>query len=359
MIEIFKSIEQEIPLLSQENISLNSTSLNEKLKNLILIKTNLPEQQKRLEDEYFGLGPLEGLLAQDSITEVLINSPQEIWFERNGQFLKCSDYFYSVRSYKNIIHRLGQRAHIFTTVEHPFADGQFGEFRISLVGADTSGTGLPQASLRRLAKESWTFDKLQSSRWASPLVLETLKQIYQKQHNILIIGGTGTGKTSVMSSFLNLTPLNQRVLIIEDTSELPLPNGISTKLLTRFDPQGVLSHIDQGVLVQKALRLRPERLMMGEIRGGEAKDFLMALSTGHQGSVATLHASNPHEALIRLEMLVQLGAPQWQIQAIRKLIQLSLQYIVVIEKKEESRQFQALYKISSLEETGFLVEKII
>lgn len=359
MIEVFNSIEKEIPQLAQEDLTLNSVSLKERLQKLLASKVEDPGTRQRLEDEYFGLGPLEQLLKAPEITEILINSPQEIWFEAHGEFKKSPEYFLSVRSFQNIVHRLGQRAGVFTTVEHPFADGQFDEFRLSIVGAGASGSNLPQVSLRKIPKDHWTFNKLRESRWAPQNVLDILENLYCNHHNILVVGGTGTGKTSVMSSFLNLTPANQRVLIIEDTSELPLPNGISTKLLTRFDPQGILSPIDQGKLVQKALRLRPERLMMGEIRGEEAKDFLMALSTGHGGSVATLHASSPHEALIRLEMLVQLGAPQWNIQAIRKLIQLSLQYIVVIEKKNEAREFQALYRICSLEETGFLIEKVI
>ncbi len=131
------------------------------------------------------------------------------------------------------------------------------------------------------------------------------------------------------------------------------------KLLTREDPQKVHAPITQSDLVRRTLRLRPDRIIMGEIRGEEAKDFLMSLSTGHRGSFGTLHAQSPHQALLRLEMLIQLGAPQWSLQAIRRLIQLSLEFILITEKTSTgARKFAGLYRLSSLEDHGFLVEAV-
>ncbi|RYZ78974.1 MAG: CpaF family protein, partial [Proteobacteria bacterium] len=165
--------------------------------------------------------------------------------------------------------------------------------------------------------------------------------------------------TSLINALLQTIPSNERAVVIEDTPEIELPNTSSMKLITREDPQGILKSIDQGQLLKHSLRLRPDRIVMGEIRGGEAKDLLMALATGHGGSFGTLHASDARQALIRLEMLIQMGAPQWNLPAVRRLIHLSLDYILVVEKNAEGkRQFQGIYKICSLEENGFLIEKV-
>jgi pilus assembly protein CpaF len=154
-------------------------------------------------------------------------------------------------------------------------------------------------------------------------------------------------------------PQNERVVILEDTDELHVPNLSSTKMLTRLDPHNLLPPVDLSALLRHSLRLRPDRLVLGEVRGPEAKDLLLTLATGHSGSLGTLHATSAQEALIRLEMLVQLGAPQWAQATVRRLIQLSLHYVVVAQKKiEGARVLEGIYKITSLEEFGFLLEKI-
>ena len=152
---------------------------------------------------------------------------------------------------------------------------------------------------------------------------------------------------------------NERVILIEDTQELALPNSASTRLLTRKDAQGVLPIIDQMELVKQSLRMRPDRIVMGEIRGAEAKDLLMALSTGHSGSFATLHATDPQQALLRLEMLIQLGASFWSLEAIRNLIFLSLQNVIVVGRSPSGvRVLKGIYVLSSRETSGILVERL-
>jgi len=131
------------------------------------------------------------------------------------------------------------------------------------------------------------------------------------------------------------------------------------KLLTREDPHGILPAIDQTQLVKRSLRLRPDRIVMGEVRGSEAKDFLMAMATGHSGSFGTLHAQDASQALIRLEMLIQMGAPQWSLTAIRRLIQLSLDYIIITGRAATGeRQLKGVFRLCSLEDQGFLVEQV-
>ncbi len=310
----------------------------------------------RIANELNHWGPLHELLEDENITEIMVNGPHAIWFEKGGILFQHTDYFFSELSFRNCLERICQTANTYFTKESPCADGKFLDFRLSLVAGDLTN-GWPHFSLRRHPKNPWTFQKLKLSDWCNDEQLQYLQSLIRNRKNFLVVGATGTGKTTVLNAFLQLMPENERAVIIEDTSEITLPNSASMKLLTREDPQHILSAIDQAQLVKRSLRLRPDRIVMGEIRGHEAKDFLMALATGHDGSFGTLHAQNANQALIRLEMLIQMGAPHWNVQAIRRLIQLSLDHIVVIERAASGiRRLKGIYRLCSLEDHGFLVE---
>lgn len=316
------------------------------------------EVQKRIHAEYFSYGPLEDLLKNEEVSEILVNGPESIWYEHQGQLVQLQDTFLSESSYLNCLHRLCEQAQCQSTVEHPAATGHFQEFRLTLVRQELTRNH-HHLSLRRHPKNPWTLEKLQDHAWATASEIQTLRGIVNARKNFLIIGSTGTGKTSLINALLNTIPVNERAIVIEDIPEIALPNSSCMKLVTRDDPQGILKTVDQSDLLRHSLRLRPDRIVLGEIRGAEAKDLLMALATGHSGSFGTLHANDPRQALIRLEMLIQMGAPQWSLQAVRRLIHLSLDYILVVEKAVSGiRKFQGAYKICSLEENGFLVERL-
>lgn len=361
---IFDSIQDKISKLPLNEFMLSSDEehqlRSQKIDQLITMETTSLEAQlaSRIREEFNSWGPLVAPLEDESVTEILVNGPHSIWIERGGQLEKHPDFFFSDLSFRNCLERISQAAKSHITVEHPCADGQFGNFRLSLIGADLTRS-TPHLSLRRHPKNPWTFEKLQSHQWCHSSATEFFQKIIAQKKNFLVIGATGSGKTSVLNSFLNLLPENERVVVIEDTSEIALPNSASMKLLTREDPQGILPTIDQTQLVKRSLRLRPDRIVMGEVRGAEAKDFLMALATGHSGSFGTLHAQDAAQALIRLEMLIQMGAPQWSLSAIRRLIQLSLDYIIVTGRESSGKRiFKGAYRLSSLEDHGFLVETV-
>jgi pilus assembly protein CpaF len=154
-------------------------------------------------------------------------------------------------------------------------------------------------------------------------------------------------------------PQNERVVVLEDTAEIVIPNDASTRLLTRHDSHGLLPTVDLTELLRQSLRMRPDRLVVGEVRSAEAKDLLLALSTGHQGSMGTLHASSASQAILRLEMLVQLGAPHWSLTTIRRLLGLSLNGIVVVGRNAQGeRKLQSIYELSAVEETGVLLDPV-
>lgn len=314
--------------------------------------------QNRVRAEMASWGPLGTLFEDEDVSEILVNGPESIWVERDGRLSLHNDIFFSELSFRNCLERICQEAQTHLTVENPYVEGKFLDFRLTALGRELT-TSHTHLSLRRHPKNPWTFSKLSAQGWCGPHHLQLLETIFKEKKNFMVVGPTGSGKTSVLNAFLHLCGDAERAVIIEDTSEIIPPNGVSLKLLTRDDPHKVLSPIDQTHLLKRALRLRPDRLVMGEVRGAEAKDFLMALATGHAGSFGTLHAQTAAQALIRLEMLIQMGAPQWGLTAIRRLIQLSLDYVIVVGRNEESsRKLQGIYQLSSLEEHGFLLEAV-
>ena len=355
-------IEKEISQLASgfENYQLTpELSRSEQISLLIRqqIKGLSNADAHRVIEEFEGWGPLDLPAKNPEITEILINGIDQIFVERSGRLELWPDQFVSELSYRNFCHRLLDEARVVMTNEVPVVQGQLRNFRLHMIGAEITKSTV-HICLRRHPENPWTFDKLGQANWGNNDQRTILQKIVKNQLNFLVVGSTGSGKTSVLNACLQSLNMNDRCVLIEDTLELRVPNKASIRLLTREDPNGILRTIDQSELVRNALRLRPDRIVMGEIRGEEAKDFLMALSTGHAGSFGSIHASSAAQALIRLEMLIQLGAPHWSLNAVRRLIQMSLQAIVVIGKKNDGHRFlEGIYRLTSLEDSGLLLEK--
>ncbi len=311
------------------------------------------EMQMRLMQEFSDTGPLQGLLADNEITEIIINGPEHIWYEKKGQFFKHSDHFLSLVTYSNYIHLLSEQSGLQTSHRTPFANGEWRGFRIHVAAPPIT----PQhtITLRRIRPSSIKLEELHTAGWCELRQLRLLQNQVSGRKNILVVGATGSGKTTLLNSLLAEAALD-RCVFIEDTAELLLYNSLSTRLLTRFDAHGSLPDISQTDLVKQSLRMRPDRIILGEIRGSEAKDLLLALSTGHHGSMASIHAGSASEALMRLEMLILMGAPEWNLLTIRRLIQLTIDAIVVTEKHDGLWKLVDVYRISSLESFGFTVE---
>lgn len=365
-LEIIQKIDTRILEYRDDDSYLGQGPSVEKIRSEIIQDEtkNLDESLRlRVVSELEKLGPLGSLIQEPDITEILINSHQEIWIERSGTLSRHPDQFASSRSCERVIERILNQAKIHFNRENPTTNGRVelgphSQWRLQVMGSDLTGdqTAL---SMRRQRDCPFEFSDYLGQGWMDQNSADILKTVLEKKLSFMVVGGTGTGKTTFMSSLLRTLPPNQRCVLLEDTQELNLPNASSLRLLSRRDENGVLKNIEMTDLLRHSLRLRPDRLVMGEIRSVEAKDFLMAISTGHGGSCATLHADSPAQALLRLEMLVQMGAPEWSLQAIRRLLQLSLQIIVVIKKDSDGRRgLGGIYQVRSLEESGFLVEKV-
>lgn len=348
--------------IESQNFTFSELTLQERRENeeqiLKELKNKLdPSLHHRLDLEILSFGPLTNLLDDEDIAEILVNGINSIWVEKQGQLHQVTDAFMNIESYKRIVERLCDECKVHLNLEQPQADGKFRDFRFSIVGPGMTEQ-MFYFSLRRHPKSPWSLDLFTEKQWASASEIQRLRQLVHQRSNFLIVGGTGCGKTSLLNALLKETSATDRAILIEDTLELAQPNAASIRLLTRNKIQNGLEEITQTDLIKKSLRLRPDRLVMGEIRGSEAKDFLLMLSTGHHGCMGTLHANDPQQALSRIEMLVQMGAPQWSLTTIRRLIFLSLQFIVVVEKTAEGlRKLKGIYRIQSLEEMGFLIEK--
>ncbi len=303
------------------------------------------------------LAPLTKLLNDPETTEILVNSAQHIYFEKHGQLKRSGDVFVSAEHYLTAIDRLTESCLTFLNREKPFIETQAGEWRLTLIFSEISGRS-PLLSMRRRSPIPWNLEKLCAANWCGMAEYELLTEALATKRNILVVGPTTSGKTTVLQALLHSLDANERVLIIEDTQELHLPNQASASLLTRSHINANVGAIGLTELIQKALRLRPDRLVLGEVRGPEAYALLLALSTGHEGSFGSLHARNTQEALLRLEMLVQLGAPNWSLQSIRRLISLSLDLIITVEKTPQGRRLKEIARLHSAEEMGITTEKL-
>ena len=351
---------QKILCLFQNSLSSEDDSSDSKKEQMIqeMIQENSSsENVERINFEFCEYGPLNYLIDNPSITEIIINNKNHICFEMNGALKMLNDSFLSDITFNNIVEKLSTEAQLTVNYKKPFAEGRWRQFRIHILRPPLIQKDF-HISLRNHPKVIWTFKKLEQKNWAPQFAIDILKNLIKEKLNFLLIGPTSSGKTSVLNACLQELSPTERVITIEDADELVLPNTVSTKLLTQSSPEHSLSLIGQEELLKQSLRLRPDRLVLGEVRGPEAKDLLLALASGHHGSIGTIHGNHHKQILWKLEILTQMGAPQWQSSTIQKLIFSSLQCLVVLDKVDNLRILKGIYKITSYESTGFLFESL-
>lgn len=356
--KISESILENIQLQEVE-YEVEQKTLSERIRDSIKSHASLlsNEQNEKLEKEFFAHGPLDDLLCEENNSEVLIQAWNEIWIEKNGQLNKSDRHFLSPRTYQNILQKICEEAFISPTVERPYLYAKWREHRLTVISPPI--TKHSAISIRLHRNLHWKLNDLVQKEMISSSNTEIVLDSIKNKMNILIIGETGSGKTTFLNSCMNSIAENERAVILEDTSELSLPNSASQKLLTRNSLKDCYSEITLEDLVKISLRLRPDRLVVGEVRGSEAKDLLLAISSGHRGGFFSLHAENAKQALIRLEMLIQLGAPQWSLHAIRQLIYLSVDLIILVRReKSGQRKVASIQKITGLESFGLLLEEL-
>lgn len=356
--EYIDSLYAEYHPLRESSKQLLSTSSESTFRDLTQERIQHLEegQQQEIINELFGWGPLTDLIHRQDIFDILIQGPQHIYFETESGMKKLKKEFACDRSFQTFIDKLINESELLINHKSPFANGKWKDFRLHMM--------IPPASqhititLRKHRLKQWPLTDLLAHGFLTPKQYEHIQWIIAERKNTLIIGPTGSGKTTFLNSLLKELSDTERSIIIEDTDELLAPSPLSAKLLSRELCPNSLTPYSMEDLLKQALRMRPDRLVIGEVRGSEAKDLLQALATGHSGSLGTLHARSAHQALLRLEMLIQMGAPQWSLHSIRQLIQMSVDYLIVLKEDRQSKGILDICKMGSHEKFGLLLESL-
>jgi len=286
------------------------------------------ELHQHVLNESVGLGPLEAFLADDDISEVMVNNHQEIFIERQGRLEKSPLRFSSDKTVYSVIERiitpLGRRI----DESSPIVDARLKDgSRVNAVIPPLSLKG-PSLTIRKFPKHRLSFDALIRAGSISESMVAFLRICVEQRKNIVVSGGTGSGKTTLLNLLSSFIPVDQRIVTIEDAAELKLdqPNLVSLESRpANSEGNGMISIRD---LMRNSLRMRPDRIVVGECRGDEAIDMLQAMNTGHSGSLTTLHANTPRDVVSRLEVLILMGGMEIPITAIREQIASAVDIII-------------------------------
>jgi pilus assembly protein CpaF len=307
----------------------------------------------------FIASPLETFVADHRWNEIWINGWNNIWIDRDSQIQKIPEGFLSPQDFHQWHVRLQEFIQVETSLERPFGNAQVQSMRFHVVHNSVGG-GNCLLAIRKLGHLSHSLEDLQGLGWCTASQREIIQNIIKDRLSLLFVGATSAGKTTSMNACLKEIQHSDRAVLIEDTPELSLPNPLSVRLETRGAVDGGLPEITYRHLIREALRMRPDRLVIGEVRSGETADLLLALSTGHKGSVCTLHAESAAAAVSRLEVLASMGAPTWSLRTIRELIFHGLQAVIVCERdpKTGQRKLGGVFKIQSLETSGIIFDQI-
>jgi len=315
----------------------------------------LEEIKKDLIEELDGLGPVGAHLNDPEVTEILIDSFALIFIEKNGHLQKTTSQFSNEIIFNRFLKKILRDIDRVADLRHPLVDGTLQDgTRVHI--ALPPVTANPVISMRRHSKHNWSLGDLSKKGLFSERILTKLKAKIEKKSNILICGATGCGKTTLLRSLIREVIASERVITVEDTSELALTRLNTVSLLTRISLEGLFPAITLNDLLKNALRMRPDRLVVGEIRSEEALVFLDAISTGHTGSMSSIHGSSATQALSRLEHLVSRAAPGWSMDSIRKLIYEGVDLVIVLGRKNGIRQVFEIVELAGLESFGYLFE---
>jgi pilus assembly protein CpaF len=305
---------------------------------------------ERLLDDMFGLGPIEPLLADSSITDILINGPDQVYVERFGKLTLTDVTFADNDQLTNIAQRIAASAGRRVDEASPLVDARLADgSRINIVTKPLALNGTCM-SIRKFAKHRIGFAKMVTQGNMSAPMARLLEIAARIRLNVIISGGTGSGKTTLLNALSGMISDNERVVTIEDAAELQLQQPHVVRLETRPMSLEGTGMIDQRQLVVNALRMRPDRIILGETRGAEAFDVLQAMNTGHDGSMTTVHANTARDALVRLENMVISGNPNLPLRFVRAQIVSAVHLIVQVSRMRDGvRRVTQIVEVAGVE----------
>ena len=305
---------------------------------------------QEIADDILGYGPIEPFLRDPDLTEVMVNGPDSIWIERNGKLHKVEGSFtdeaHLRRTIDKIVSRIGRRV----DESSPMVDARLPDgSRVNAIIPPLAVDG-PLLSIRRFGATPLTVQNLLDYKSLTPPMIRVLEGLGTAKVNILISGGTGSGKTTLLNLISGFIPASERVVTIEDAAELQLRQPHVVRLETRPPNIEGKGEVTQRALVRNALRMRPDRIILGEVRGAEALDMLQAMNTGHEGSLATIHSNTPRDALSRLENMVSMAGVSLSARAIRQQIVSAVTVVVQVSRLTDgTRKVVSIQEITGME----------
>lgn len=345
-----------------ENLPLSKMSdeeLAEKIEEIVLQRTRNQyysiDQKVSITQQVYssirGFGLLDSIIKDDTITEVMINGPDHIFIEQNGRLFKLNKKFESQRRLEDVIQRIVGLAGREVNQANPICDTRLPDgSRVNVVLPPIALCG-PTLTIRKFSKTPMTIEKLIKYGSLTQEIADKLEMLVKAKYNIFISGGTGSGKTTFLNALSNYIPKDERIITIEDSAELQI-TGIENlvSLETRNANTSGAGQITIRDLIKSSLRMRPERIVVGEVRGGEALDMLQAMNTGHDGSLSTGHANSTEDMLSRLETMVLQGAAGLPLEAIRQQIASAVDIIIHLSRlRDKSRKTMEITEVVGYE----------
>jgi pilus assembly protein CpaF len=321
------------------------------------------EDRERLVEELFddimGHGPLERLLADDTVSEIMVNAPDEVWIEREGILHKTTVRFTDESQLRRIINKMVAEVGRRIDEGQPMVDARMPDgSRINAIIPPLSLAGA-LLTIRKFGAERLNIDSLLRLGTLTPDTADLLRRCVEARLNILISGGTGAGKTTLLNAMSAAIPDSERIVTIEDAAELRLVQRHVLRLECRpknIEGEGEVTIRD---LVRNTLRMRPDRIVVGEVRGAEALDMLQAMNTGHDGSLSTIHSNSPRDALARLETMVLMAGYDLPLRAIRQQIAAALDLVIQLERVHDgSRKVMAITEVQRMESDVITLQEL-
>ena len=303
-----------------------------------------------IQHEMLGFGPLEPLLADPTISDILVNTASKVWVERHGKLELTDVTFHDNAHLMKIIEKIVSRVGRRVDESSPMVDARLPDgSRVNAIIPPLAVDG-PILSIRRFGGSPLTVHNLLEYKSMAPPMIRVIESLGTAKVNILISGGTGSGKTTLLNLISGFIPASERIVTIEDAAELQLRQPHVVRLETRPPNIEDKGEVTQRALVRNALRMRPDRIILGEVRGAEALDMLQAMNTGHEGSLATIHSNTPRDALSRLENMVSMAAVNLTPRAIRQQIVSAVTVVLQVSRLTDgTRKLVSMQEITGME----------
>lgn len=314
---------------------------------------------REVQDEVMGLGPIEPFMHDPTVTDVLVNSYKQVYVERYGKLHLTPVRFKDDAHLKKIIDRIVSAVGRRIDESSPMVDARLPDgSRVNAIVPPLAIDG-PSLSIRRFAADPLELDDLITLKTLTPEIGELIRGIVKARLNVLISGGTGTGKTTLLNVFSRFIPSDERIITIEDSAELQLKQEHVVRLETRPPNVEGKGEITQRDLVRNSLRMRPNRIIVGEVRGPEVLDMLQAMNTGHDGSLTTIHANSPRDALLRLETLVALSGLTIPNEAVRQYVSSAIDVVFHLQRLlDGTRKVVSMQEIAGMEGNVITMQEI-